>query len=394
MMKKMLAVLAALLVLLGVSAALAEAGEERTCGSYRYVVLTDGMAEITGYSGSDKKLTVPDQLDGYPVVSIGSRAFSGKHMLTGVTLPEGLTTLGKGAFKGCGALTSVTLPHGLTTLGDEVFSDCDELTSIVLPDTVTEIGQSAFSHCTNLRSLVIPEGVTRIMDFTFYGCYKLTDVSLPDSLRRIGGKAFSNCEMLKSLVLPEGVYSIGEYAFWQCLELESVYVPAGVMYMGSRPFAYCPLLTVYCVEGSFMEAQAEKDKLNYVCVPPEEQELRRLTRQPNADGSVSVTGYTGSRTEITIPAQLDMCAVTAVAPAGFAGQTGLTTIVISDGVTAIGEYAFLGCPTLKTLVIPASVTEIGTGVGLLSPALTLTVSEGSTGHEYAVANGLNFVLAE
>lgn len=392
-MKKMLGVFAALLILLGMSAALAEIGVEYTRGSYRYVVLPDGTAEITGYTGREKRLTVPAELDGYVVTSIGFEAFS-QAKVNHVTLPEGVTTIGPRAFRRCTSLNSIVLPDGLKVIGDDAFNNCEYLSSITLPDSLIEIGESAFYDCKNLRSIVIPEGITCLMNFTFYGCSKLSSVYLPASLEWIGQNVFNGCERLRSVVIPDNVRSIDAMVFFLCTELESVYIPKSVVSMGKSGFYGCLDVTVYCVEDSAVAEKMAEEGVRHAFVTPAEQEMRKLTQQPNADGSVSVTGYTGSSTEITIPAQIDMRPVTAVAPAGFSGQTGLTTIVIADGVTAIGEYAFLGCPTLQSLVIPASVTEIGTGVGLLSPALTLTVTEGSAAHQYALANGLTFVLAE
>ena len=78
--------------------ALAEEGEELTCGDYTYVLLEDGGARITGYDGEDAELTVPDELDGHPVREIGDDAFSSCVSLTTITLPESLTTIGDGAF--------------------------------------------------------------------------------------------------------------------------------------------------------------------------------------------------------------------------------------------------------------------------------------------------------
>ena len=134
--------------------ALAEEGEELTCGDYTYVLLEDGGARITGYKGTDAELTVPDELDGHPVREIGHKGFYECDSLTTITLPDGLTTIGDSAFASCDSLTTITLPDGLTTIGDGAFYDCDALTSVTLPDSLTSIGDSAFSDCDALTLTV------------------------------------------------------------------------------------------------------------------------------------------------------------------------------------------------------------------------------------------------
>ena len=80
---------------------LAEGTEKRTCDDYRYVLLEDGSARITGYKGEDAELTISGELDGHPVREIGEVAFYKCNTLTAVALPEGLTSIGESAFEYC-----------------------------------------------------------------------------------------------------------------------------------------------------------------------------------------------------------------------------------------------------------------------------------------------------
>ena len=103
-MKKSWALLAVLLLMLGLCfAAAAEEAEptEYTSGDYKYILLPDGTAEITRYTGNAAELSVPDTLDGHSVTSIGEWAFFGCDSLTSITLPEGLTSIGDNAFYDC-----------------------------------------------------------------------------------------------------------------------------------------------------------------------------------------------------------------------------------------------------------------------------------------------------
>ena len=61
---------------------------------YRYILLEDGSAEITGFSGNDRVLRVPAALQGHPVTALGERAFEDIDFLTRVRLPEGRVRVG------------------------------------------------------------------------------------------------------------------------------------------------------------------------------------------------------------------------------------------------------------------------------------------------------------
>lgn len=93
-------------------------------GDYQYILLTDGTAELTNYTAYAEFLTVPAQIDGHAVASIGSEAFINSEFLSSIILPDCLTTIGIDAFCGCSFHTSITLPNSLTTIGNWAFKSC------------------------------------------------------------------------------------------------------------------------------------------------------------------------------------------------------------------------------------------------------------------------------
>ena len=94
---------------------------------FTYTV-SDGKAEITGYSGNYSVLVIPSELDGYTVVSIKDSAFSGNVKLTSVSLPSKLEKIGWFAFSGCTSLKSITVPSTVTEIGYDAFAYCTKLT--------------------------------------------------------------------------------------------------------------------------------------------------------------------------------------------------------------------------------------------------------------------------
>ena len=83
----------------------------------------------------------------------------------------------------------------------------------------------------------------------------------------------------------------------------------------------------------------------------------------HTDNTATVSGYTGTATELVIPAEVTNGSVTykvtAIGTGAFGGNSTLTSITIPEGVTGIAYYAFAGCTSLTNVTIPEGVTYIG-----------------------------------
>ncbi len=77
------------------------------------------------------------------------------------------------------------------------------------------------------------------------------------------------------------------------------------------------------------------------------------------DGTVEITDYSGSDTELVIPSVIEGKNVTSIGNMAFWQCTTFTSIIIPDGVTNVGISAFYGCSSLVSVTIPDSVTSIG-----------------------------------
>ena len=103
----------------------------------------------------------------------------------------------------------------------------------------------------------------------------------------------------------------------------------------------------------------------------------------HTDNTATVSGYTGTATEVVIPAEVthedNTYKVTAIGGYAFLGDFTLTNVIIPEGVTEIAYYAFAGCTSLTNVTIPEGVTYIGDLAFDSCTSLTsVTIPEGVT----------------
>ena len=177
-----------LTVLLSSASAWSAVGDEFTKSPWSYKVTGEYKVQITGYSGSQSNVTIPDEVtyksEPYNVVGIYDKAFKDNTNLKSVTIPYGVRTISVNAFNGCTSLTSVSLPEGFYLIQSGAFYNCTSLKSITIPgtdDNNTVIGQMAFYGCTSLKTVTVCSPSSSLWGITigkdaFKGCTNMTDV--------------------------------------------------------------------------------------------------------------------------------------------------------------------------------------------------------------------------
>ena len=96
-----------------VTAVKRESVPETAVEDFKYKVLNGSYCEVTGYTGTETKIRIPSEINGYIVQSIGSNAFKNNQNLTIVVFPETVETMGDSLFSGCTSLKEVRLNEGL-----------------------------------------------------------------------------------------------------------------------------------------------------------------------------------------------------------------------------------------------------------------------------------------
>ena len=225
-----------------------------------YTLNNDGTATVSGCDRTVTSIKIPSNVESngqtYTVTSIGNGAFSECRSLTSVDIPDGVTSIGGYAFASCYSLTSVTIPGSVTSIGNRTFSDCISLTSVDIPDGVTSIGNGAFLMCSDLTSVDIPDSVTSIGNGAFLMCSDLTSVDIPDGVTTIGEEAFYYCTGLTSVTIPGSVTSIGDRAFGDCTKLTNItFAGANPPSFGPNVFYHCNALQTISLSADMTQAQ-------------------------------------------------------------------------------------------------------------------------------------------
>ena len=238
MKKKWLSLVSAVVMLLSVLP-FTSAAEEFTSGDYTYT-LSDAQATITKAASSlAGDITIPSFLDGYPVATIGDKAFYDNDGLTSVVIPDSVTKMGNFVFQDCRGLTSVTIGDGLKAIGGNAFADCTSLRTVDMGQTVGTIRSSAFDGCTSLSDIVWSPCVVTVDSYAFRNCSSLAQLSWGDRIVTVGKGAFMGCSALTSVTIPEKLTKLPKDTFAGCIGLESVYMSENLVWIDDRAFADC-----------------------------------------------------------------------------------------------------------------------------------------------------------
>ena len=351
MKKRVLSLLLVLLMVVSLVPISALADRSNTDVAYAVergnIYFDKAKGTITDCDGSVTKASIPAEIDGVAVTSIGEDAFLSCTSLTGVTIPNSVTRIGDRAFRNCTSLASIDIPNSVTDIGNFAFSGCTSLVSINIPNSVTRIGDSAFSGCTSLASIDIPNSVTDIGNFAFSGCTSLASIDIPNSVTSIGFSAFRGCTSLASIDIPNSVTSIGNYAFQGCTSLASIDLPNSVTSIGDGAFYGCTSLASidlpnsvtiiydYAFQGCTSLTNVDLKSCSYI-------------REKAFQGCTSLKNVTFSAN------------LSSIGDFSFEGCTSLETINVNK-VSSIGNSAFSGCTALTTVYLPTSVKTIGNG---------------------------------
>lgn len=378
------------------------------------------------YGGASYALETVTIKAGSNVPSLGKTSFAKQTSLKNFIVEEGarLGTIGESAFDGCTALTAFTIPATVTSISKNAFANCSELETLTFAPSNAEgasisISTYAFANCTKLRAVVLPDHLSSsgFNSAAFEGCTALKSITvnstnpnyksdkgilykkssadsddfaellfyptaliienngiianLPETLVKIGGSAFSNNTGLLSITLPASISTVDTAAFKNCDNLTEVIFRttdangATTLKINESAFENCTsLATVVLPEytASIVQYAFRNTGITALVIP---EGVTSIGKNAFTNCTKLETIEFKNTSKISIP------------DGGvFKGCTALTSVKLGANVSSIGKNTFEGCTALQTVTIAtenSQLTSIGEKAFYDCPALTTIV---------------------
>ena len=169
-----------------------------------------------------------------------------------VVIPKGVTEIAAGVFK-FKDIDSLTLPSTLKVIGENAFNGVSGLVTVKIPASVEKIGCGAFRGNTNgeLQAILVEPGNKHFKSvdgvlFSKNGkellCYpsgkRAASYTIPNKVQVIKELALAN-SVLQSVTIPSSVKTIERYAFYVSERLRELTIPSTVKTFHLNAVEYC-----------------------------------------------------------------------------------------------------------------------------------------------------------
>ncbi len=340
-------------------------------------------------------VTIPSEVNGYTVTSIGDDAFRGCSGLTSVYIQEGITVIGDCSFKDCTKLERITIPSTVSTVEYGAFAGCTKLNHIECraatpPNAIfyTDVDdEPIFSTYNTAELLVPPASVTAYRNAEVWSMFQNIE-SIPfwrgywtdengvtwgyytRDVYNNKSSIFSCSNATGEIVIPTKLYEgdfsveisgIGGDGFdecnpenmeWNnCSGVTSIVVPEGIGVIGSSFYHRRMTEDGEYIDGLpnlkrlTLPSTFHFDEATYPWTIFSVPELQEIIISPNHPH------YSSGTNNDAIYFIKDNGSISL--------EIGFNNTVIQEGTCSLDDDAFSGCTGLTSIVIPASVTYIG-----------------------------------
>lgn len=332
--------------------------------------------------------------------------------VTGIIVPDYVTSIVQGAFKDCNQLISIQLPFvggnnsstqssestvfgyifGYRTVDDTVETISGSSydagsqyvkTATIISGTTRQLSKklndvtlrkyyngsysgtstgTIYRHYdyyipTTLREVVIRGG--EVLKYTFYGCENLTNIEIPLNLTTYADYSFYGCKALTVIPESESATHIGYYAFGSCTGITTLHIPEGITEIDACAFRGCSgIVDVYVPSSlSYFGRFAFSDCTKLTNVHIEDLIAWCHIESHGNDFNSLMRGHylylNGKLVEyLEIPDE-----VIVITEDAFVGCLSLKSVKIN--LETIAMYAFDDCKNIEKLIIGKDVKNIG-----------------------------------
>ena len=363
--------------------------------------IIDGSVKINNYDTNytDKKLTIPSYISGYPVRIIEESFLEGDTQIEEIVLPSTIIESKYNAFYNCNLqkinylgtidewveIKFNSKEANPTYTTKNLFINNVEVLSIEISNA-SKISKYAFVNLSKVESIKVGKSVELIEEAALIGCSSLKDLSLPfvgqndyDDIDYpfgyiFGQESFDGGELtnqytnfdggiIASYYVPTSLKTvevlnemISSYDFMNCKNIESILLTDNIKNISDNAFDGCDNLVLNVYEnGKYLGSKDNKYIYLFDFETSEINEINEfiihedtlVVQEGLFKNLINLTTVELSKKLVEI--KNDM----------FYGCSSLQNITIPENVTRIGDYAFYNCNKITSVEIPTSVTSIG-----------------------------------
>ena len=375
------------------------AGAE-TYGDYEYYVLDDQTVCIRSYTGKDKVVNIPEEIDGKKVGVIGEFTFLASDAEI-VNIPNSVTRLAGRCFHKCSNLREINIPESVSNIVGVPIIECPSVEQI-------NVSEKSNYYC-SVDGVLFSKDMSQLI---YYPSNKSGDsYKVPDEVKEFSpcadNGAFNYNQNLKSLTLNANInlssWNFPRSSFAYASKLEAIYVDSknpyltsdnGILYSKDKTILVSyptncsqtryimPDNVSAMSENAFYGAKKLKEiqlskkleirvygvqfflgcrNLESISVPESNNDFYTvdgvLFRRRDSDGldNPCLISYPQNKkdSKYEVPKT-----VKSIERSAFEGNTNLSTVIIPDNVTEIKLCAFMDCRSLSKVVLPSNLKEI------------------------------------
>ncbi|MBR4728509.1 MAG: leucine-rich repeat protein [Clostridia bacterium] len=239
-------------------------------------------------------------------------------------------------------IETVIIEEGITLISESAFSGCSSMTSVAIPASVAWFSQFAFEKCSSLKRVNYNGTVASWCGITFaYGCNPGTNA----------GGIYINQKLLTNIKASDlaGVEEIKSYAFAGFTSLKSIEIPKGLKKTGIYVFDGCTGLAKVNCTGTLADWCAID--FSYFSGNP-----TQYAKNLYIKGTLL--------TEITASS---LGTATKIGDCAFMYCDALKKVTLSNHIKSLGTHAFAYCAALDSVSYSDSLETIGNGTVWSTP---------------------------